>query len=304
MRTIQEVGLEIMNQTPKSFYVFCGVEYGIKLRYIEMLLKLYPNKVEYSSVDAALKFFETKHFIAPEPSVYIVRYDQDFIKNLDASTANRISNCKVSGCIVCIYQDDKSTSKLDKYLPDYSVSIDSVSTNFMFKYLHTDFPTCPDRFINIAIDISSDYFQASSICRAMQCVPVEQLYAFSDKQLKSLFGGLHTSDEQSLKIGVASRNFAHTISLVNDYEGDPNTLIYLILSTMIELEKIQVVPSTQSYLSPYAKRWSRADIYNMFMQCYDCLFKARSINADIFNLVIYLLSLSQFSEVPAVEDMV
>ncbi len=301
MRTIQEVGLEIMNKTPKSFYVFCGSEYGIKLRYLDMLLAVYPNKLEYDSVEGVLSLCETKHIVPLEPTVYVVRYDQDFIKSLDSNVGSRISRCKINGCVVCLYQDDKSAAKLDKYLPQYSVSIDKVNDNFMLKYLHADFPQCPDRFINIAMEISSDYFQAASICRAMMCTSVDNLYKFTDEQLKRLFGGAIASDEQSFKIAIASRNFRHTIQLVDQYEGDLNLILYTILSTMIELEKVQVAPYTQSLLSQYAKRWSREDIYNMFMQTYSVMMKTRSLTVDTYSMIVYLLSLMQFSQVPSVE---
>ena len=303
MRTIQDVGLEIMNKTPKSFYIMCGVEYGIKMRYLEMLLQVYPNKVEYESVDAALRFFETKHFVTPEPSVYVVRYDQEFIKSLDNNTAGRINNCKINGCIVCIYQDDKSANKLEKYLPNFTVSVDKVSDAFMFKYLHNDFPHCPDRFINIAVELSSDYFQANSICRSMMCVPTETLYAFSDESLKKLFGGATATSDEELKIAIASRNFEYVMRLIDNYDGDQTNILYAIMSTMIELEKVQVSPYTQSFASQYAKRWSREDIYNMFMQAYWCIDKTRSITTDIYSMIIYLLSLTQFSSVPSVEVM-
>lgn len=301
MRSIQEVGVEILGKTPKSFYVFCGSEYGIKMRYLDMLLRVYPNKVEYPSVAAALSFFETKHIVAPEPAVYVIRYDQEFIKELDANTSERIARCKIRGCIVCLYQDEKSYNKLEKYLPTYSVSIDTVSDVFLSKYLHTDFPKCPDRFINIAIELSSDYFQASAICRALTSIPVETLYQYDDEYLKHLFGGLSNSSEQDLKIGIASRNFAHTIKLLDSYDGDQNNIIYSIMATMIELEKVQVSPYTQSVISQYAKRWTREDIYNMFMQSYKCIVATRTGSVDIYNMIVYLLSLMQFTTIPAVE---
>lgn len=303
MRSIQEVGLEIMNKTPKPFYVFCGSEYGIKLRYLDMLLQVYPKKLEYDSVQAVLSFFETKHIVPPEPAVYVVRYDQEFIKSLDNNITNRIAKCKINGCILCIYQDEKSAAKLDKYLPQYSVSIDTVSNNFMFKYLHTDFPHCPDRFINIAIEISSDYFQASSICRAMTSVSPEKLYAFTDDQLKKLFGGANASDDQTMKLAIAARNFSYVTKLVDNYEDDLNNILYSVMSTMIEIEKLQSTPYAQSVLSQYTKRWSREDVYNMFMQAYNTMLMSRTVSADMYSMVIYLLSLMQFSRIPSVEEL-
>ena len=135
----------------------------------------------------------------------------------------------------------------------------------------------------------------------MSQVAPEVLYTFNDTQLKHLFGGANGSDGQSLKIGIASRNLEYVLSLLDEYLKSNDDILYIIMSTMIELEKIQVQPYTQSILTQYAKRWSREDIYNMFMQAYECVLKTRTISANTYDLSIYLLSLMQFSQVPSVE---
>ena len=45
MRNIQDVGTEILQNTPKKFYIFVGEEYGIKMKYIEILSKHFGCRI-------------------------------------------------------------------------------------------------------------------------------------------------------------------------------------------------------------------------------------------------------------------
>ena len=77
--------------------------------------------------------------------------------------------------------------------------------------------------------------------------------------------------------------------------------MYSILSTMLDLEKILCNKYIESDLRPYQKNWTMQDIYNMFMQTYQQLAYMRSISPDPQNVLMYLITLMQFSEIPAVE---
>ena len=44
MRTIQEVGTEILTGTPAKMYVMIGQEYGIKMKYIKILANHYNTE--------------------------------------------------------------------------------------------------------------------------------------------------------------------------------------------------------------------------------------------------------------------
>ena len=61
MISIQDLGLSIMSDTPKSLYIIGGQEYGIKEKYIDQLTKLYGKKEEYPTFDAVLQFFSLQN---------------------------------------------------------------------------------------------------------------------------------------------------------------------------------------------------------------------------------------------------
>lgn len=304
MRTIQEVGTEILNNAPKKFYVFCGSEYGIKNKYIQMLSSLYTEVHEIDDVQSVLTLMNTKHFVPLTPALYIVRYDDSFLASMNATTSDKISSTNIIGTVVCIYEDSsKAASKLEKYLPDWSVSIDSVNIQFIIKYLHSDFPKLPDRLIELSATIGLNYGDSQNICRSMMLADVEQLMSLSDDSLNKLFGKQQSSQESDIKLAIAARNFTYLNDLLNNYSGDLDSILYTILSTLVELEKILSNRHIDSALQEYTKRWTYKDIYNMFMNTYAELKKLRSYATDVNSSLIYLFSLLKFSEIPDVEVM-
>lgn len=301
--TIQEIGTEILGGNPGTFYVFGGKEYGVKKKYIEILQKHYGVRKEVTSVSEILSVMSTKHFIPMKPTVYVVRYDAEFIKSLSDAVRKQIKSTNIVGTIVCIYDSDKDVAKCEKYLPDNTVRIDSVSRNFMLKYLHSDFPNMPDRLIEIAADHSADYNHARTMCACMSTISVEELYNLDDDSIVQLFGRSALSSEDAIKKGIAARNFNYLVSLVDSYPGDISTIFYSVLSTMIELEKVKSTKYSSSEFRDYAKRWTMADIYNMFMNTYAEIRKLRSYAVDAYSSLMYILSLMQFSQIPSLEDL-
>lgn len=303
MRTIQEVGSEILNNQPKSFYVFGGSEYGIKKKYLSMLKNHYEGRaVEINSMTEMVSMMSTKHIIPLQPSLYICRYDEAFINMLTEVVAAKIKALKIVGTVVCLYENEKHIAKIDKYLPDYVVRIDDVNIQFKIKYLHSDFPHLPDRLINLAAQSAANYGDAQNMCACMTVVAPEELFSLSDKELAKLFGKSEDSTEDAIKQGIASRNFTHLIKLLDIYP-DLDNLYYTILATMIELDKVTTNSYVTSPLREYAKRWTKEDIYNMFMNTYSELMKSRTYNVDIENSLIYLFSLLKFQVVPDVDAM-
>lgn len=302
MRNIQEVGLEILGKTPKSFYVFTGPEYGIKMKYIETLKELYGKLVEADSVSSVLSTMKTKHIIPLQPSVYVVRYDEDFISSLNEKTESVINQCKIIGTVICIYDQPKHSTKVAKYLPNLSVSIDSVNSTYIEKYLHSDFPKLNDRFIKIASTICKDYNQAKNLCRCMIQGPLDDMYKLSDDEIVSMFGFNDCSTEAAIKQGIASRNFNYLIQMLDTFDGDFQTILYTTLSTMIELDKCMDNRGSQSTLSKYSKLWNREDVYYMFMNTYEALKKSRTYAiTDIKEIIIWLFSLLKFNPIPSKE---
>lgn len=142
MKSIQEAGKEILTNNPSKMYVFTGEEYGIKKRYLSILSSYYGSSKEYEKVEDVLSIFRSKRLIKLQPCLYIVRYDEDFIKSLNDRSENDIRKLNICGTIVLLYENSKQSSKLEKYLPSYTTSVDSVNINFMVKYILSEFKTC------------------------------------------------------------------------------------------------------------------------------------------------------------------
>lgn len=302
MRSIQEVGLEILNDTPASLYFFCGNEIGIKEKYIDTITSHYGDAIEVEKLTDVLKLMRTKHIIPLKPKLYIVRYDEEFISTLTDKVKHEIAETKIIGTIVGVYESSKHVAKLDKYLGNYSVSIDTVDPKFVTVYLHQDFPGIPDRFVDIAVRSSANYSQARNMCRAMNAADKGKLYAMSDSQIADIFGYTRLSTENQIKHGVAARNFKYLVDVIETFEGETDTIFYAILSTMIELEKCMTKKYTDSELKEYLKLWTAPDIYYMFMHTYQQLKKLRSSSvSDPKNLLMYLISLLPYRSIPSVE---
>lgn len=300
MRTLQEVGLEILNNEPAKFYVFAGEEYGIKCRYINILSRFYGDLKYADSVSGILKMMTTKHLIPLEPCVYVVRYDDSFISQLDSNTAKNIDNTNIVGTIVCIYQDSKHQDKLDKYVGDYTVVIDKINTKYITKYLHQDYPDLPDRLIEVASYIGTDYYHASNICKSMCYCDLNSIYNYSDADLVKFFGVDIYQDIDRFKIGFASRNFTLCNQFIDDC-SDPSNLHYQMLSILVDIERCN--KKSDSYVVDYLDRWTKSDIYNMFMHVYNQIKLLRSKYSDVKSSLLYLLSFLQFKTIPSLEEV-
>lgn len=303
MLTIQDVGTEVLCNNPRNFYIFGGTEYGIKRKYISFMRNHYGNYTECQAVAEVIKLMTTHHFIPLEPTLYVIRYDEDFVSDISDDYAKRIKSANIIGTIVCIYESDKQINKLAKYLPDATVRIDPINPVYKIKYLHSDFPKLPDRLINLAANYSYNYNDAILMCSSMSKVQPEELFALSDMQFLELFGKKQSYTDNDIKIGVASRNFTHLVNIIEDYDGELDKVFYSILSTMIEMEKILSSKYSQSDLKEYSGRWTLKDVYNMFMHTYDTVRKLRSYSTDAKSGLIYLFSLLKFSQIPSVEFM-
>lgn len=301
MRTIQEVGTEIMSGKPRNFYVMTGSEYGVKRMYIQYLKDHYKNYKEADTVESILNTMSTKHFVPLQPTVYVVRYDDSFIATLNDKTSSRIRNTTIVGTIVCIYESSKHTTKIEKYLGDYTVHIDKVNSVFVKKYLKRDFPKLNDTCIDAAVESCVDWYEAESMCRNLMFDDPKHLDSMTKRDVKIAFGKEQELDDKAIKPIIASRNFNKLLYLVDKKQGEEDSLLYSILSTMLELEKIKGNNYTESTLRPYLDNWKLKDIYNMFMQTYQQLKYLRSISPNPQNVLLYLITLMQFDEIPGVE---
>ena len=293
-----------MSDSPKYLYIVGGSEYGIKDKYIDTLIQLYGKKEEYPSVSDLIDFLSVKHLVSVPPCLYVVRYDESFVSTASAALAQKLKSLKFKGTIFCVYHDPKHLSKLDKFFPDYTCTIEAVNPKFIEKYLHSDFSHLDDRSIKIATQCSTSYGHARTICKSMIHANPELLARMTEGQLKKLFGCEDVTGEEDIQLAIASRNFNTACRLLDKYEGDYDKLIYTVLQTMIELEKVKTSKYASSNLKEYAKFWKLEDIYYLFMNGYEELTKLRSnTSSDAKSSLIYLFGLFTFKDIPSMEVM-
>lgn len=304
MRKLTDVGLEILQHHPAKFYIFLGSEYGIKKIYMDNLIQYYGHVEECDSVIKLMRMLSTKRMIPLDPSLYIIRYDDEFLSTLSDKTKYQIDSLIFSGTIICIYDQPKQLAKLDKYIPDYCVTIDGVSKSHITKYLHNSFSTVPDRLINIATNYTDNYGHAMNVCKSMQMIQnLENIYSQTDENIARLFGCNIISDDKQIRLGIAARNFKYLNNMLDNYIGDLGSIFYIILSTTLDVEKSLQSKYYQSDISSYLKLWKLEDVYNMFVNTYEELKKSRSSTYNIKSGLLYLFSLLQFSNIPAWEDL-
>ncbi len=296
----------IIEKHDKPFYILNGCEYGLKDKAIQQLIKFYNGeKYEYPDVMSVIELMNKRHLVPLKPAVYIVRYDESFPSILNEQIAQKVKKTKMIGTLICLYGDGKYTSKFDKYFPDNVGQIDSVDSKFIRTYLEQDFPNLNNRYITIAVKSASNYSHARTICKSLSNADPSVIAKMGDSSLQHLFGCSHESADFEIRLGVASRNFGALVRALNGYEGDKQSLYYVILQTMIDLEKILTSKYSDLDIKEYAKEWKMADVYYMFMHTYDALVNSRSSNmsADIDSSLINLFALLTFKSIPSVEAL-
>lgn len=300
MKSIQDAGKEILTNNPCKLYVFTGEEYGVKKRYISILNEYYGSSKEYEKVEDVLSIFRSKRLIKLQPCLYIVRYDEDFIKSLNDRSENDIRKLNICGTVVLMYENSKHAAKLEKYLPSYTTSVDSVNINFMVKYILSEFKNMSEKTAKDVCEISSNYGQAQNISSCLSLLSSQEVGNISKLSMMSLFGKQSASNDSMIKTGVASKNFKYLVSVLEKYNDDKDKIFYSILSTMLDLDKLKSNPYFDCEAKQYAKYWSVPDIYYMFVNTYSMLKLSRSYSSfDFDNALIYLFSLLQFDHVPS-----
>ena len=297
MLSIQDLGLSILGDTPKNFYIFGGTEYGIKEKYIEILTEKIGKKIEYDTVTDVVNFMSKLHLIPLEPQVYVVRYDKSFIGLADKAMAEKILSLDIVGVLILIYEDTKDINKLDKLFPNNTATIDNVDSKHLLKYLKSDFPNMDVRTIESVIKYAANYYQAKNMCRCLYAVQDKML--LTEKQIVSVFDIKLGYSNDDLQIAIASKNFNAIMYITDHYEDDPQGILYQILRIMVELDKIQNSKYSNSPLKKYAKNWTPADIYYMFNHTYNMIKALRSgYTVEVPDLITYLSALMLFKNVP------
>lgn len=301
MLSIQVAGTEILTGSPRKFYAFVGAEYGIKSDYLNILAAHYNGSViAADSVDSVLSLMTTKRLIPLMPALYVVRYDEAFLSSLDTVYASKLLSCNMIGTLVCVYELPKHASKLDKFFPDNTVALDPIAKELQFKYIRKQVNNVPDNLIRLIIDHSSSYGFARMVCYNLDAAD-SAMYRLSDPEILDCLSMQKPSTDALLRRGIASRNFKYLVSLLDKID-DLDNVFYLILSTLIELDKIQHNPRVDSDIRDMAPRWNHRSIYNMFTHTYQEILRIRTDTVDSRSQLLYLFGLMQFENIPEWED--
>lgn len=305
MLTIQELGLSIMGDSPKNLYILGGSEFGIKEKYIDILESKIGKRIEYSNAIELIASMEKKQLIPIPPSVYVIRYDKTFLSKLSEKNgefAQRIKKCRINGCIVLIYEADADVNKCDKYFPENTSIVTHIDSKFVIKYLKSDFPELKDEYCQIAAKVSSDYYQAKNIARCLYSI--QDKCTLNEGQVKYLFGLDTTYNDNDIMMAIANRDFSSLVYMAEHFDGDIQNIFYVILRTMIELDKCLDNKYTQSPVQKASKLWTRYDVYWMFNHTYNALKQLRlGYTNEPSVYIIYLAALLRFKQIPSLQAL-
>ena len=303
MLSIQEVGSRILSDHPDNFYVFLGSEYGIKNTYLKHLKTYYGSYKEVDKMSDILKLFSTKRLIPLEPKLYIVRYDDEFLNTLDNKMSLKIASLDISGTIVCIYESDKASSKIKKYLPDYAVSIDEVAPSYLLKYLKSEFDIIPDSVLRDVVLLGTNYQDCINMCMSLSGLSSSTIHNLSKQTIADMLGKSSSYNESKFKIMVMNRNYIGMMNSIDLDDMNYDSCIYAIMSSMIELEKVLTGSKVSDSYRKYSEIWDLRSVYNLFMNCYDQVVRLRYSGMDPKYSLLYLASLLRFRDIPSMEDM-
>ena len=297
MIDVRTVGSAVFtDRRPGKFYAFCGAEYGVKLKFIRSIKDIYGKCICMNTVNAAITMLNSAQIVPLEPALYLIRYDQDFIKSLSDISESTIGGMDYSGTVVVIFDSDQDFKKCEKYIPNYTVRFDPVSYDFMRKYLMCDYPDMDNQRINIALKAGHSYIGAYMECQSLS--NLDSAFMDAGAIERSLSQEPKTNADM-FKNGVAARDFKYAVSALESSESDPYQLVYAVMSTMLELEKCLCNPKSKSWCAKYVSGWTKYDVITVFQNAYSVLKDSRLLlSYDVKAALIRILASMRFS--PAV----
>lgn len=301
MATIQEVGKAILSNTPDKLYIFGGHEYGLKCKYIDMMKEHYGSAVEAESAESVFKLMQGRRIVPLSPALYIVRYDEEFVRNLNEKQAEQLEKLNIVGTIVCLYEDEKQVQKCMKFLTKYTVRIDPVNPAYVVQYLIKDYPSLSQLVIQNVVSVTSDYNLCRCICNCLQYASPQYLSKATPAAIANAFGYKVSSTEDNIKLALAARDFNCLVTLLDHYEDDLGLLLYTVMSTMLTLEKLIGTKYGDDPLRQYVSLWNVTDIYFMFNNAFLLLQQSRKYAVNMKDQITYLFSLVRVSPVPNLE---
>lgn len=303
MLPVQQVGLEILGDSPGKFYILSGNEYKVKDTYVNKLAEHYGDKVEGYSMKEVVNLLSKKTIIPLDPAVYVIRYDDEFVSSLNETVAKQIEDLNFKGTIIFIHDNPKQLSKLEKFLSNHLTVIEGLDPNIIFKHLAKAYSNLDQTTMKNIVAVCPDYSRADMICSSLSLLDKQVLL---DKEtISNIFGCKTDSTEKQIKLGIAAKNFKYMISVIDRFAESEDRVFYIILQTMIDLDKTK---DTQFYskseYNKYMELWTREDIYYMFMHTYRELKLSRtSSNANIYNRLLYLVGCLVYKRIPSLEVM-
>lgn len=300
MRTIQDVGKEILSDNPKKLYIFLGKEYILKEKYIEFVTQHYSGNVrEVNSYDDFTQIMRSTSFILPLPTNYIIRYDSVFIKQLSKVIVSELLNAvnNLNGTLIFVYEQDSDAKKLDKFFADYTVTFFPISTQLQLRYLSQDYNGLNEIVLNNIIQLNCGYSISDKICNALSYCTDSTL--ITNQSIKSTFLSQYNNIISSLQLYFADKNYAG-ICRILDSILDLYNIHYKLLSVIIELMKVRKSSYMNSAYKQYAPKWTNSDLYNMFNIIYNEIINLRTKTSDAYNSILYIATFLCYDKIPEI----
>lgn len=298
MRSIQDVGTEILKKEVKALYIFGGPEYGIKMKYIDMIKPIYKEYIELTSMIELLSSLNSKSLIPRPQTLYVIRYDEEFVSKLDAKLAQKIKATKIPGTIIMIYDNDKHITKLDKLLPEYTVMISKVDNRFVFKYLQGDFPELNEEYLKLATHLCNDYNEGRLLCNSISMMDKNILQNLSSTELSTILGKSQSISETLIKASIGTKSMKLICDIL-EKDSEYDSILYTMLSSFLDLEKS--LNGGKSDMDQYKSYWTLENVYNMFIHTFNTLSKLRSMNINAKDQIVFLFALMQLKNIPSYE---
>lgn len=147
---ISELKQELLDNKIRPFYVFTGNELALQDIYINKISQV--SNLQVVRIDNLTTIFNTltiKSLIQPEPKVYVIRNDSNYI-NTNEKTWNRMINAKSlqGNILILLYNDIKKDSKFCKFHEQVLTQFDFVGESLLKNRLQAvtqmPMPYCED----------------------------------------------------------------------------------------------------------------------------------------------------------------
>lgn len=137
MASVFDFNQDIVNGELKNFYILTGPEIGLMNIYIDHLQGEIKRETSVKNVWRSL----TQKGIIPNNSIYVIRDDEEFVKN--ERLANNLNSIKY-GKLILLVTDEKRYKKVIEKYPENTVVFDKMTTeqleaHFSNKYSDIDF---------------------------------------------------------------------------------------------------------------------------------------------------------------------